>query len=347
MSDYDSGAGVDDALNCGSGGGDDAHFGLRIGSIFIIWFGGTAGALFPVLARRSSWLRVPKSVFEFAKYFGSGVIIATAFIHLLSPGLDALGSECLAEHWGDYPYALALCLLSIFVIFIVELIAFRWGTAKLAKLGITHGAFYTHMDMVLILTQAMDLKVKLQKQKKLEGREDVESATSSTAYSHDAMAQVIGIAILEFGIVLHSVLIGLTLAVDEDFIVLFIVLIFHQTFEGLGVGSRLAFMDLPKKYNYIPIVAALFYGVTTPVGIAAGLGVRTTYNPDSTTASIVSGTMDSLSAGILIYTGLVELLAHEFLFNKEMMNASNGKLAYALGSMLLGCGIMALLGRWA
>jgi solute carrier family 39 (zinc transporter), member 1/2/3 len=41
------------------------------------------------------------------------------------------------------------------------------------------------------------------------------------------------------------------------------------------------------------------------------------------------------------------LLAHEFLFNKEMIEASNGKLAYALVSMLAGCGIMALLGRWA
>ena len=37
------------------------------------------------------------------------------------------------------PYALALCLLSIFAIFLLELVAFRWGTAKLAKLGKTHG----------------------------------------------------------------------------------------------------------------------------------------------------------------------------------------------------------------
>lgn len=42
-------------------------------------------------------------------------------------------------------------------------------------------------------------------------------------------------------------------------------------------------------------------------GIAIGLGVRTTYNPDSTTASIVSGILDAFSAGILIYTGLVEV----------------------------------------
>ena len=37
-------------------------------------------------------------------------------------------------------------------------------------------------------------------------------------------------------------------------------------FEGLGVGSRLAYMRLPPKYHYVPIIGALLYGITTPVG---------------------------------------------------------------------------------
>ena len=40
-------------------------------------------------------------------------------------------------------------------------------------------------------------------------------------------------------------------------------------------------------------------------------------------------------------------MPHEFLFNTDMLQASNGKLAYALCCMVLGAGIMALLGRWA
>lgn len=66
-------------------------------------------------------------------------------------------------------------------------------------------------------------------------------------------------------------------------------------------------MALPHKYNYIPIFGALLYGITTPLGIAIGLGIRSSYNPGSTTASIVSGILDAISAGILIYTGLVEV----------------------------------------
>ena len=82
-----------------------------------------------------------------------------------------------------------------------------------------------------------------------------------------------------------------------------------EAFEGLGVGSRLAYLELPHKYRYIPALGAFLYGITTPIGIGIGLGVRTTYNPGSTHATLVSGILDSLSAGILIYTGFVELLA--------------------------------------
>ncbi|KAJ7627119.1 Zinc/iron permease [Roridomyces roridus] len=319
----------------------DTLLGLRIGSVFIILFCAAAGTLFPVLARRSKWLKVPKFVFDFAKYFGSGVIIATAFIHLLDPALDELSSPCLADGWLDYPYALALCLLSIFSIFIVELVAFRWGTSKLERIGVRHdahgnssGLHAAHGPEGSTDTSAKGSSSDVERQL---AQDDTDSAS----------AQIIGIAILEFGVLLHSILIGLTLAVNQDFKVLFVVIIFHQTFEGLGLGSRLAYIQLPSQYTFVPILAALVYSISTPIGIAVGLGIRSTYNPGSTTASIVSGVLDALSAGILIYTGLVELLAHEFLFNKEMINSSNGKLAYALGTMLLGCGLMALLGKWA
>ncbi|GJE90265.1 ZIP zinc/iron transport family [Phanerochaete sordida] len=356
----------DSDVNCGSGGGATGSTGLRIASVFIILTGSMFGALFPVLSRRTRWLapHIPKGVFDFAKYFGSGVIIATAFIHLLDPATDELGSPCLAPGWSDYPYALAIALISIFMIFIVELIAFRWGTAKLAAIGVTHdahghgggaGAHAAHgpegAQDRMVLSDGTDAQDSGSwKDEKNPHERDAELAVLTqhpSSVVDSVLTQIIGVAILEFGVLLHSVLIGLTLAVTDDFITLFIVIIFHQMFEGMGVGSRLAYMELPQKYYWVPIVGALLYGITTPIGIAVGLGVRTTYNPDGTTASIVSGILDAFSAGILIYTGLVELLAHEFLFNKEMMTASNGKLAYALCCMIAGCGIMALLGRWA
>ena len=55
------------------------------------------------------------------------------------------------------------------------------------------------------------------------------------------------------GVVVHSVIIGLTLAVTDEFSTLFVVIIFHQTFEGLGLGTRLAQMPLPHRLNWVPL----------------------------------------------------------------------------------------------
>ena len=118
-------------------------------------------------------------------------------------------------------------------------------------------------------------------------------------------------------------------------------------FEGLGLGSRLSALNLPKHLWWTRWLAALVYGVCTPIGIAGGLGARASYNGNGVAANIVSGVLDATSAGILLYTGLVELLAHEILLNPRMMKSGSGKLTYIFGCMLLGSGLMALLGRWA
>jgi solute carrier family 39 (zinc transporter), member 1/2/3 len=129
-------------------------------------------------------------------------------------------------------------------------------------------------------------------------------------------ARLVGFFILEFGVIFHSVIIGLTLSTTgSDFNTLFVVIIFHQMFEGLGLGSRLAILPF-NKGSRLPWLLAIAYAVVTPLGMAIGLGIRTTYDAASQTALLVSGTLDAISSGILLYTGLVELLAHEFLFSR-------------------------------
>ena len=161
-------------------------------------------------------------------------------------------------------------------------------------------------------------------------------------------AQMTGLFILEFGVLFHSIFIGLTLAVaGENFDVLYIVLVFHQTFEGLGLGSRLATAEWPKKKSWMPWALGTAYGFSTPIAIAIGLGVRSTFIPGSQKTMIVNGVFDAISAGILIYTGLVELMAHEFMFNPEMRNSSIKMMLFAFLCMCLGAGLMAVLGKWA
>jgi zinc transporter 1/2/3 len=148
------------------------------------------------------------------------------------------------------------------------------------------------------------------------GHESPAVPMASVAPAQRLDARLLGFFVLEFGVIFHSVIIGLTLSTTgADFITLFVVIIFHQMFEGLGLGSRLAILPF-KKRSIWPWVLGIIYGFVTPLGMAIGLGLRTTYDSSSQTALIVSGTLDAISSGILLYTGLVELLAHEFLFSR-------------------------------
>jgi zinc transporter 1/2/3 len=173
-------------------------------------------------------------------------------------------------------------------------------------------------------------------------------AKSGGASTEDYAAQLTGIFILEFGMIFHSVFIGLTLAVSgSEFTTLYIVLVFHQTFEGLGLGSRLAILPWPPSKRKTPYLLGIGYAVSTPIAIAIGLGVRNTYPPGGRTTLIVNGVFDSISAGILIYTALVELMAHEFMFSTAMRRASIRTVLAAFGLLCLGAALMALLGKWA
>jgi len=67
---------------CPTGNDYSGGLGTRISSIFVILVGSFLGAWFPVYAQRHPRLGVPKVAFFVAKYFGSGVIVATAFIHV-------------------------------------------------------------------------------------------------------------------------------------------------------------------------------------------------------------------------------------------------------------------------
>lgn len=171
---------------------------------------------------------------------------------------------------------------------------------------------------------------------------DLEAAAVQTAFRQ----QIAGFLILEFGIIFHSVIIGMNLGVSGDeFSTLYPVLVFHQSFEGLGIGARMSSIPFDRR-SWLPWILCALYGFTTPISIGIGLGLRTTYNPNSFTANVVSGVFDAVSAGILIYSGLVELLARDFIFN-PVRTRDGKRIVFMLVSVYLGAGIMSLLGHWA
>jgi zinc transporter 1/2/3 len=76
-----------------SGNEYNGKLGARISALFVILICSTVATFFPVVAKRMPRLHIPLYVYLFARYFGAGVIVATAFIHLLDPAYAEIGPE--------------------------------------------------------------------------------------------------------------------------------------------------------------------------------------------------------------------------------------------------------------
>lgn len=349
-------------------GGND--LGIRIGSIFVIGVVSTFVTFFPVVAARIPRLRIPLYVYLFARYFGSGVIIATAFVHLLDPAYDEIGpASCvgLTGGWAQYSWPPAICMSAALITFLLDFgaeyyVQTRYGlphcnhaevedTITTGNNEVSHQAL--HSGDVDREERAVSKRNGSSKDERSNsGYDDMSELKHLTGDSEATelafKTQIAAFLILEFGVLFHSVFIGLNLGVAgrDDFDTLFPVLVFHQSFEGLGIGARLSAIPFPNRLSWMPWVLCIAYGLTTPIAISIGLGLRTTYDNSSFTANVVNGLFDSISAGILIYTGFVEMLARDFLFNPERTNKKS-RLSFMIFCLFLGAAIMALLGKWA
>lgn len=261
-------------------------------------------------------------------------------IKLLAPAHEALTNPCLTGPITEYPWVEGIALMTIFVLFFVELLVLRYSpfahdhpdSPEYDRQG--SAVDMPQVDGATNSSNSVGLHPTGQDRPHSRDK-DVDGYSPINEYA----AQMTAIFILEFGVIFHSVFIGLTLAVaGSEFKTLYIVLVFHQTFEGLGLGSRLAAVPWPKSKQWTPYLLGISYGISTPIAIAIGLGVRQTFSPGSEKHLLVNGIFDSISAGILIYTGLVELMAHEFLFNAVMQKDRLEKVLAGVATMSVGAG---------
>lgn len=202
-------------------------------------------------------------------------------------------------------------------------------------------------------------------------------------------AEMANISIMEAGIIFHSIrtsitlflytqtnvsVIGITLVVagDSFFITLSIVIIFHQLFEGIALGTQIASLG----YGHMPValghshshstppptvertgtstvplwkklVHASGFAIVTPIGMAIGIAVLDVFNGNDSATLIAIGTLDALSAGILAWVGLVEMYAHDWSRGGVLADASLLTKLLALFGLVCGMVLMSLLGKWA
>lgn len=111
---------------CEQGGvdGDEYDLPLHVAGLFIILGVSTLACAFPILAVWFPRLRIPPAFLFFVTHFGTGVLIATAFVHLLPTAFTSLNDPCLSSFWtSDYPAMPgAISLGGIFLVTVIEMV---------------------------------------------------------------------------------------------------------------------------------------------------------------------------------------------------------------------------------
>ncbi|XP_022759090.1 zinc transporter 8-like [Durio zibethinus] len=311
----------------------------KMAALVSILVAGAIGVCFPLLGKTIKALSPEKNVFFLIKAFAAGVILSTGFIHVLPDATENLTSPCLNENpWGKFPFAGLVAMSSAIATLMVDMFATshytksHFNKTQQSDVG-DEEKTGEHENHVHVHTHATHGHA--------HGSVSMlERSVSSELLRHRVVSQV-----LELGIVVHSVIIGISLGASESpktIRPLVAALTFHQFFEGMGLGGCIS---QAKFKSRAVAIMAIFFSLTTPVGIAIGIGISNIYDENSPTALIVEGIFDSASAGILIYMALVDLLAADFM-NPKLQN--NGTLQVGASvCLLLGSGLMSLLAIWA
>jgi zinc transporter 1/2/3 len=121
---------------------------------------------------------------------------------------------------------------------------------------------------------------------------------SSAAAPMRDLRQCVTAYTMELGCIFHSVIIGVGVGVvtqDRQLVTtLMIALAIHQGLEALALGSVLALTSFSTAKK---VAMLLLYSLTTPLGIAIGIAVSSSYDPESITSKAVQGTLNGVSGG--------------------------------------------------
>ncbi|KAL8998199.1 MAG: hypothetical protein Q9169_002684 [Polycauliona sp. 2 TL-2023] len=398
-----------------------------------------------VAARRFPRLPIPHYFLFISRHFGTGVLIATAFVHLLPTAFVSLTDPCLPDFWNKgYPaMAGVIAMVSVLIVVAIEMFFATRGA------GHSHSSEYgavpsgedryksTHNgrvrpaaqrsqsmrpfrqgDIGIVQNDTIPLTTTTTHQsteRLVKGRppslilEDDETLHPTTHTNHhlyhdspspnpdpdpdpEAAANadndsnsdldlneldphttnitsalppppltpstpssgsnpqklLLQCLLLEAGILFHSIFIGLalSLATSTSFIVLLVAISFHQTFEGLALGSRIAALPFPPS-SPKPWLMALAYGTTTPIGQAIGLAVHGLYDQQGQGGLLMVGITNAVSSGLLLFAGLVELLAEDFLSDASYETLRGRRRLEAWAAVVGGGALMAVVGAWA
>lgn len=385
---------------------------------------------FPIIVKRFPGVPIPHQFLFLSRHFGTGVLIATAFVHLLPTAFESLTDVCLPYFWNQGYSAMPglIAMTSVFVVVGIEMFFASKGAGHShstdyeslrlddqvasprppQKRSHSYGRYSNgvsagngHVPTILLhdtssadnllagqspslaspmtphangrttrgSMESNDSDLDLRPEElgpQIEDHEDESSLLQHPDAHKEAHSpidqspetldkteaqnrkQLLQCLLLEAGILFHSVFIGMALSVatGTSFAVLLVAISFHQTFEGFALGSRISAIQFPAG-SLRPWLMALAYGTTTPVGQAIGLAIHTLYDPASQIGLLTVGFMNAISSGLLLFAGLVELLAEDFLSDESYVALRGKRRLQACASVVSGAALMALVGAWA
>ncbi|XP_068647428.1 zinc transporter 4, chloroplastic-like [Aristolochia californica] len=363
---------------------DFAAFSLKLIAIAAILIAGVAGVALPLLGGKQRFLQTDGNIFVAAKAFAAGVILATGFVHMLPDGGEALTSKCLPRvPWSRFPFSPFIAMLASLSTLLVDFVATQFYERKLEKRPLLPSAPEVAIESGIVPAEigrdrngnvfaeeaggmhivGMHAHAAAHRHSHPHGQRSCEVAPGKqvghvhVGHCHGGAdddddeglsehgRHVVVSQILELGIVSHSVIIGLSLGVSQSPCTirpLIAALSFHQFFEGFALGGCIS----QAQFKTVSAtLMACFFAITTPFGTAVGMGISSYYNPDSPRALVVEGILDSISAGILVYMALVDLIAADFLSKRMSCNPRLQVASYF--ALFLGAGLMSSLAIWA
>ncbi|KAG5363271.1 Zinc-regulated transporter 1 [Yarrowia sp. B02] len=313
---------------------------IRIGALFAVLATSALGVFPPVLATSVFKIDLQSLPMTFVKQFGTGVVLSTAYVHLAAESQEEFENECIGDLDYD-PTAMAFVLAGTFIAFVLEYGSARWLRNRRDRKHQHSSDSDVDENKDTNSKNGVDV---------IETQIDMSGAANMGCAAHSAAlidpTDKISVIIMEGGIIFHSALVGVavTIASEDGFIALFVAILFHQTFEGIGLGSRIA--ALKDSSLFFKMSMCTYFTIITPIGMAIGLGVMDSMNSNDPATIWAIGTISALSAGVLIWAGLVEMLAFDWLFG-DLSFAPRTRVFFAMSGLVAGMICMSLIGKWA
>jgi solute carrier family 39 (zinc transporter), member 1/2/3 len=329
----------------------DSSLKLRVGAVFIMLSCSLAGVVLPLHLNSSGKHdeKVSDSRrFRIIRAFASGVMLGVGFIHLLNDGVNKLASVCI-----QYP-SLGFTLATVGTMIVLGFEQIAVMLISSSKTGETKNL--PHLEEAKHNCSHAVEEMEVERSESTEDR-------SSNACDHnhgihmiasaDSTGTIIKAYMMEISVAIHSVIIGITVGSlsGSDNIptlrALIVAISFHQFFEGLGLGTVIEAARLQLGFMKI-IIFTLTFAATVPVGIMIGilLTMNRTDEEGPTDAELyITGSLNSIAAGILIYVAMVEMIAEDF---QEAKIATNiGLKVQMFAALMIGTLFMAVLAIWA